>query len=144
VSANCLPFALIAGFGLPGRAVAEALGAKKIEFTVIEANAEVVQRCAATGVPIVNGDVRDVAILKQAGIDRATLVALCVPIDSVIAEAVSIIRSLNARAHIIARCAMTSTGFEARQRGANEIIVAEQVVAQEFVKMLAAYKIPPQ
>jgi voltage-gated potassium channel Kch len=141
VSAASLPFAVVAGFGLPGRAVAESLTAQKIEFAVIEANPEVARRCAANGVHIINGDVRDIAILKQAGIERATLVALCVPIDSVILEATSIIRSLNSTAHIIARCAMTSAGLDARHRGANEIIVAEQIVAMEFARVLAAMKI---
>ena len=134
------PFAIIAGFGLPGRAVAEALAAQHIPFAVIETNPDVVHRCAALGNNIHHGDVRDRGVLHRAGVEKATLVAICVPIDRVALEAVSIVRELSPKAHIIARCAMTSMGLEAKQRGADEIVVAEQVVAKEFARVIAARK----
>ena len=41
--------AVIAGYGLPGRAVAEALRAAGVAFCVIERNADTVRRCLRGG-----------------------------------------------------------------------------------------------
>jgi voltage-gated potassium channel Kch len=128
------PYAIIAGFGLPGRSAAEVFAAQHIPYTVIELNGGVVQRCSLVGIHMVLGDVRNAEVLRQAGIDRATLLALCVPNDAVVLEAVSVARHLNPHVRIIARCMLTSTGLEAMKRGADEVVVAEQAVAREMAK----------
>ena len=74
--------AIIAGFGVPGRAVAEWMTDHKIPYTVIEKNAQIVDRCSLTGTPIIAGDVQDEAILRQAGIENAGVFAVTVPVES--------------------------------------------------------------
>lgn len=130
------PHAIIAGFGVPGRAIAEWLTAHGIPYVVIEQNQPIVERCAGTGVPIVAGDVRDEQVLKRAGIERATIFAIAVPIESVVLEAVRVARRLNSTVRIIARCTYISGGLEAVRRGADETIVAEEIAAKEFVRLL--------
>ena len=54
-------------------------------------------------------------------------------------EAISIARRLNPHIKILARCAFTSGGLQAAQRGADEVIVAEQAVAREFSHLISKH-----
>lgn len=130
--------AIIAGFGVPGRAVADLLAARRISFCVIELNPKTVERCAHVGVHIIAGDVCDEQTLRRAGVDRATLLVLAVPSDPAVLEAVGVARRLNPAVRIVARCRFISSGMEAHRRGADQVIIEEQVVAQELERMLDA------
>jgi monovalent cation:H+ antiporter-2, CPA2 family len=128
--------AIIAGFGIPGRMIAENLHRRGMSYCVIELNAATVERCAHRGVPIIVGDARDEHALRNAGIERATLVAVTLPDEPIALEAVTAIRRLNPTARIIVRCAYTSSGLDATRRGANDVVVAEQIVANEFSRLI--------
>lgn len=127
---------VIAGFGLSGRACANALLARGISICVIELNSETVERCQAGGLQIIAGDATDSEVLKQAGIERATEVAVTIPDDQAALLVVAQARKMNPRAHIVARCSFVSGGMEATRCGANEVVVAEQVVASEFGRVM--------
>lgn len=135
-----LPYAIVAGFGLPGRSAAEVLAAQHIPYAVIELNPEVVRRCLLVGIQMVCGDVRDPEVLRRAGIDRATMLAICIPNDAAMLEAVPVARRLNSRVRIVVRCTLTSTGLEAMKRGADEAVVAEQAVAREMAKAVTGQR----
>ncbi len=126
--------AVIAGFGVPGRAVAELLTGRNMPFRVIEANPQTVERCAQLGFEMIAGDVSDERTLRQAGVDRAALFAIAVPNDAAVLEAVRLARAMNPTVHILARCHFISAGMEARRRGANEVVIEEQMVGEEFVR----------
>jgi Trk K+ transport system NAD-binding subunit len=126
------PYVVIAGYGLPGRSLVEFFARSEVEVVVIEQNPHTCERAAAGGTRMVVGNAADPEVLRQAGVERATLVALMVPNDEVVLAAIPHVRRLNPHAHIIARCAFTSTGLEAMKRGADQSIVAEQVIAQEL------------
>jgi len=128
--------AIIAGFGVPGRAAAEVLAARHEPFCVIELNRETVERCSHVGVHIIEGDVCDEQTLRRAGVERARLLVLAVPREPAVLEAVSVARKLSPTIRIIARLHFISNGMEAHRRGANEVIIEEQVVAQEFKRLL--------
>jgi voltage-gated potassium channel Kch len=128
--------AIIAGFGVPGRAFAEWLTRRKMPFIVIEKNESIVERCGITGTTIIAGDVRSEQTLLHAGVQRAAVVALTVPIESVVLEATAIVRRLNPKARIIARVQYISAGLDAVRRGADEAVVAEELAAREFVRLL--------
>ncbi len=127
---------VIIGFGVPGRFLAEMLVARGIPFTVIERNPDTVARCEQGGTRIFAGDARDVSILREAGVEGAEVVALTPPDDLATFEAIDLIRQLNPGAHIVARATFTSGGMEAMRRGVDRVVVAEQVVAHEFVRAL--------
>ena len=128
--------AIIAGFGVPGRAIAEWMAKQHIPYVVIEQNPGVVTRCGRGGVPILAGDAQDERVLLEAGIQRAAIFAIAVPIESVVLDAVTVARRLNPTIRIIARCSFISGGLEASRRGANDVIVAEEIAAREFVRLL--------
>src|SRR3954470_4079300 len=88
--------AIIAGFGVPGRAAADVLAAHHTPFCVVELNPQTVERCSHVGVHIIAGDVCDADTLKRAGVEHATLLVLAVPSDPAVLEAISVARKLNA------------------------------------------------
>ncbi len=126
------PYVVIAGYGLPGRSLVEFFSRSQIEYVVIELNPQTCERAAAGGIRMVVGSAADPEVLRQAGVERATLVALMIPNDEVVLAAIPHVRRLNPNTHIIARCSFTSTGLEAVRRGADQSIVAEQVIAREL------------
>jgi len=128
--------AIIAGFGVPGRAVADVLAEREVPFCVIELNAKTVERCSHAGVPIIEGDVVDESVLRRAGVERSTLLVLAVPSDVAVLQAIRIARRLNPTVRIIARCRFVSAGMQAHQLGANEVIIEEHVVASEMKHLL--------
>lgn len=126
------PYVVVTGYGLPGRSLVELLIQEQIEYVVVELNAQTCERARAGGVHMVAGSATNADVLRQAQIERATLVALMVPSDEVVLSSLVLVRRANPTAHIIARCAFTSTGLEAKRLGADESIVAEQVIAREL------------
>jgi voltage-gated potassium channel Kch len=128
--------AIIAGYGVPGRAFAEWLKKRHLAFVVIEQNEIIVDRCGKTGVDIIGGDVRSPDTLIRAGIEHAAVLALCVPIESVVMEAIPVARKLNPHVRIIARVTYISSGLEAIRKGADETVVSEELAAREFVRLL--------
>ena len=129
---------VIVGFGLAGRAAVNTVIEQGVSYTVIETNPEVVQRCLPGGLHIIHGDAREAVVLRLAGIARATDVAVTVPDDDAALAVVEQARKLNPTARIIARCTFVSDGMEATRRGADETVIAEQVVATEFGRVVLA------
>jgi monovalent cation:H+ antiporter-2, CPA2 family len=130
--------AVIAGFGVPGRAVADLLHAHGMSFCVIEKNDATVERCRKSGLCMVDGDAGDPVALRRAGLERATLFVCAVPNDDAMYDAVAEARRLNPKLRIIARCRYVSSGIEATRRGADDVIVEEHAVAQAFEALLTA------
>ena len=127
---------IIAGFGLPGRVAAEMLLDQNIPHCVIELNAQTVQLCVRIGTHIILGDCVDPNVLRQAGVEQAKTIAILIPNEAAALQATTLARQLNPTIRIITRCHYTSAGIEAKSRGANDVIVAEQLVATEVSRII--------
>ena len=127
---------IVAGFGPPGRWVGEIFERHHIEFAIIDLNARTVEQQGKLGRRAVLGDVTDEAVLKAAGIDRASILLLTIPDEQAAVEATRLARELNPKLYIVARTTHTSAGLAARQAGADEVIKAEQAVARHFYDLL--------
>jgi voltage-gated potassium channel len=128
--------AIVAGFGVPGRHCADWLARHGRSFVVIERNAQTVDRCSRTGVPIIEGDATDEAVLRAAGMEQADLLAVAIPDEAVALAVVAAGRRLNPRARILARVYHVSIALEALKQGGDDAIVAEELAAREFVRLL--------
>jgi CPA2 family monovalent cation:H+ antiporter-2 len=128
------PHVIIAGFGIPGRFIGELLDFKGGTYSVIELNAEVAERCK--NVHIVVGDVRDENILREAGIERASMIAITLPQESIVHEAIQAAKRLKPDIHVIARVNFTSAGLRARTLGADSVVIGEQLIAREFFRLM--------
>jgi monovalent cation:H+ antiporter-2, CPA2 family len=130
---------IIAGFGIAGRFIAEYLRERGTPFVVVERNPETCRVQRAAGVNIFHGDISDPALLRRAALERASVLALAIPDEKAALKATQAARAVRPDIHIIAATRYTSTGLEALQTGADEVIVAEQAVAQEFYRRIAAF-----
>jgi CPA2 family monovalent cation:H+ antiporter-2 len=129
------PHVIIAGFGVPGRAVAQALDAAHVPYCVLELNATTVKRCARAGTHIVEGDVTDPAVLRNAHIESASAIVIAIPDEKAALQATQVARELNPDIKIITRTHFISAGMEAKSHGADAVVIAEQVVATELSKL---------
>jgi monovalent cation:H+ antiporter-2, CPA2 family len=129
--------AIIAGFGVPGRMVAELLEARGTPYTVVEINATTANRASKPGRRFICGDIRDSAILQRAGIETAVLLVIAIPDQAAALEATRLAHHLNPTLRIVTRTHFTSAGMEAKHLGASEVVVAEQAVAREFARILS-------
>lgn len=130
---------IIAGFGVGGRFIAEYLQRRGIDFVVVETNSGTCEAQRALGVSVVEGDISDEKVLRSAGIETASVLALAVPDEAAAVRATEVANSMRPEIHIIAATRYTSTGLQALQKGADEVIVAEQAVAREFYRRIRKY-----
>lgn len=127
---------IVAGYGLPGRCVAEFCDQAEIDCVVIERNSETVRSQSSLGRAIVEGCGSNEAVLREAGIMSADVLAVTIPNESVALRAVEMARRLNPDLYIICRTQYASRGMEAIRLGADDAIKSEQVVALQFFAKL--------
>lgn len=127
---------IIAGFGLAGRWVADIFDRHRINYVIVEENPETVETQKGLGRRTIRGNIADPETLRQAGIDDASILILTIPDDAAVLETISLARRIRPDLYIVARTTHASTGMQATQCGADEVIKAEQVVARHFYEML--------
>ena len=111
---------------------------------MVEQNASTVKRCKSAGVKMVVGDARLPATLEQAELARASVVAIAIPDEEAALQVTRVARALNANAKIITRCHYTSAGFQAKDAGADEVVVSETVVATEMTALISPALLAPK
>src|SRR5947207_2593888 len=126
------PYVLVIGYGMPGRAVTELAIERGVDLTVIELNESTVHRCEGGGPRMIAGDARNPEVLQRAEIARATLIVVALPDEKVGLAVTREVRKHNTTATLVTRCHYVSTGFEAHKAGANQVVISEQVVAEEL------------
>lgn len=124
--------AIIAGYGLAGRFIADVFRRHNAPFVVVEQNLKTVQVQRELGANIIGGDIRDEVVLHQADINRAAVLALTIPDEVAVLEATQIARRMNPNIYIVARTQYASVGLEAAKLGADEVVQAEYAVAVQF------------
>ncbi len=128
---------IVVGYGLVGRAVTELLDNASIPFTLLEQNPATVKTQRALGRSIIQGDAVNAKTLAEAGLHTAAVLALTIPNEEAVLQAITIARRLRPEIYIIARTNYSSMGMKAKQLGADDVIKAEQSVAIHFYQLLA-------
>lgn len=137
------PHAIIAGFGVVGRSVAEALDRAQIPYIVVELNAETVRRQQSIGRRAVYGDISSPEVLRSAQIKAANAVLLTIPDDDATLRATRAIREQNREVFIGARTSFLSRAMTATQLGADEVIVEEIATAEKMSECVIKRFTPP-
>lgn len=127
---------IIAGYGVAGHFVVEFLRSHGTPYVIVEMNPVTCDQQRAHGVAVIEGDISDEHVLRQAGIAHAKILALTIPDEDAAIRATEKAHALRPEIHIIASTRYTSSGLTALQKGADEVIVAEQAVAQEFYRRI--------
>ncbi len=127
---------IIAGFGLAGRWIADIFDRHGIDYVVVDSNVQTSETQQKLGRKVIVGNIAEEDTLRRAGIDEASILALTIPDEEAVLEATRLARRLKPGIYIVARTLYSSSGMQATQMGADEVIKAEQVVARQFYEML--------
>jgi len=122
--------AIVAGFGIVGRMVAQQLEQAGLNVTLIELNKTTIERQKPFIRQLVYGDVRDPETLREARIDKADVLILAIPDEEQAVAACRVARELNPHIFIAARTNFFSKGMLASQAGADVVVVEEVVTAR--------------
>jgi len=118
--------AVLVGFGLAGRNLARVLQSLGIPYVAIEANAKAVREAQARGEEVIYGDATRVVLLRRVGVARAKLIAVAITDPIATRQVVSLARSLNPDATILARTRYVLDVDRLQVAGAN-LVVAEEL-----------------
>jgi len=113
---------ILCGFGRVGREIARDFTAERIPFVVIDINPDSLQRAAAEGYTVMNGNAADVATLKAAGIERARGLVTAVDDDADNIYVTLSARVLKPDLFIVARANADDADRKIRLAGANRVI----------------------
>lgn len=130
---------IIAGYGVGGRFIGEYLQDHEIPFVIVEMNPDTCAAQRELGIDALQGDISKEDVLRRAGIETASVLALAIPDEKAAVLATETAKSIRPELHIIAATRYTSGGLQALRKGADEVIVAEQAVAREFYDRIDSF-----
>jgi voltage-gated potassium channel len=113
---------ILCGFGRVGREIARDFTAEKIAFVVVDINPDSLQRAAAQGFTVMNGNAADVGTLQAAGVERARGLVTAVDDDADNIYVTLSARILKPDLFIVARANAEDAERKIRLAGANRVI----------------------
>lgn len=113
---------ILCGFGRVGREIARDFTAEKIPFVVVDINPDSLERAAAQGFTVMNGNAADVGTLQAAGIERARGLVTAVDDDADNIYVTLSARVLKPDLFIVARANAEDAERKIRLAGANRVI----------------------
>lgn len=128
--------AIIAGFGLVGRAVADELKKMNISTTIVEMNASTVEKQSSLGRKIVFGDIASAEVLETAGIEHADAMILTIPDTETVMRACKLAREMHPDIFILVRLNYVSQGIAAAGIGASGVVVEEMATAEAMERIV--------
>ena len=113
---------LICGFGRVGQQVARDLRAAGTSYVVIDPNPESLKSAEEAGIPCVEAEAADAAVLLGAGIDRARALIACVDSDAENVFITLTARELRPDLTIVARAGREESERKLRRAGADRVV----------------------
>jgi voltage-gated potassium channel len=127
---------IVCGYGRVGKSVVHQLCAEKLQFVVIETNAELLLHLHELGHLALHGNAADEALLKAAGIDRACGLVACAGTDAENVYIVLTARGLRPDLNIVARASYEESETKLLRAGANRVMLPSNIAGRRMVTML--------
>ncbi len=138
------PAVLVVGYGVNGHNVARVLRESGIYYEILENNPEIVRRAREDGELIHYGEVARTEVLRQIEATEFDSIVLAISDLAVTRRAVSIIRTLAPRAHLIVRTRYVAEVEELEGLGADVVVPEEfETSLRIFSDLLHHYRVPP-
>lgn len=131
--------AIVAGFGVVGRAVVESLEARGFRVTIIETNEKVVARQPEGPRRFLVGSACQSDTLRKAGLPEADCLVLTMPDEGDAVAAAGLADSIHSACFIVARTNFVSQGLLARKLGADAVVVEEIATAEAMAKLVGEH-----
>ncbi|MEQ8786986.1 MAG: NAD-binding protein [Pirellulaceae bacterium] len=127
---------IVCGYGRIGSTLASHLARAKKPFVVVEADAEKIKEAESHGFLVLNGNATEDAILEQAGIARARVLAAVVSDDAANVFITITARDLNPHLEIIARGENPSTERKLLRSGATQVVSPTTIGAARMAHLI--------
>ena len=126
---------IICGFGRVGRQVARDLRAARAKFVVVDPKPENRELAQGVGVPFIEGDAANDAVLIQAGVERARSIIACADSDPENIFITLTARELRADIPIVARAALEDSEKKLKRAGADRVISPYKASGTEMARL---------
>jgi voltage-gated potassium channel len=113
---------ILCGYGRVGREIAQEFRNEGIPFIIIDLNSDSLHRAANDGFAVVHGDASDVAVLREAGVERARGLVTAVDSDPDNIYVTLSARVLQPNLFIVARANQSDAEPKLKLAGANRIL----------------------
>lgn len=127
-------YIIICGFGRVGRLIGAALEPRGFSYVVVEEDPRVARMLRERGVSVVQGSAENERILERAGVDHAQVLVVAVPDSIALRQIVDHARRTSPRLPIVARARTRADREFMRQRGVQEVVMAETEAALEMAR----------
>lgn len=128
--------AVICGYGRIGLQLARALGEAKHPCVIIERDSAIADEARAAGHLVLVGEATHEDILREAGLERARVLACVLPDDAANVFITLSARSLNPAVQIIARGEAPSTENKLYQAGATRVVLPTHIGAERITELI--------
>ena len=126
---------IVCSYGRVGRQVVRDLRAARARFVVIDPKPENRHLAEAEGVPFIEGDATDDAVLLQAGIGRARSIIACADSDANNVFVTLTARELRSDIAIVARAGIEDTENKLKRAGADRVISPYKASGTEMARL---------
>jgi len=127
---------IICGLGRIGHQLAKELSLARSPFVIVERDAAKLTDARAMGYLCLTGDATSEDILREAGIERARVLATVLPDDAANVFITLSARNLNARMEIIARGEAPSTEGKLIHAGADRVVLPTHIGAERIAELI--------
>jgi CPA2 family monovalent cation:H+ antiporter-2 len=135
---------IIIGMGDNGHNIAHAAEYAKIDHVIIDNDADLVQQERKNGEPMLFGNAENIAVLKEAGVERAGTVVISLGSAASTYTALQNVRRLNENTYIIVRSRSTEDLEYLYKAGANDVIPSEFETAVEIFTRVLQHNLVPE
>lgn len=133
-SAGLRRHTVVCGYGRVGRELADALERRRLPYLVIEYNLQSIGVLRRKGVPAIYGDASNPAVLAQARLEQARLLAVVLPRGRSVELAVSHARRINPDLPVVARAADADQVARLQQAGVHGVVQPEFEAGVEVIR----------
>ena len=127
---------IICGYGRNGKQAAKKLMAYNKPFVVIEKEKDIADKFQLEDIPFVVGNANEDAILKEAGIERASVLIAALPNDADNLFVVLSARQINAKLCIISRASEETSYEKLKLAGANNVILPDRIGGDHMASLV--------
>jgi voltage-gated potassium channel len=127
---------IVCGYGRMGNAVVAELRRGRRPVVVIDSDPAKVHALEDMGVPVIQGDATNEAMLRAAGVDRARGLVACLNDDAHNVYTILTARSLNERLFVVARAGEEGAQQRLLRAGANRVVNPYQLGGLRLAQLL--------
>lgn len=127
---------IVCGYGRMGRFICEELAEAKVDFVVIENNAEKIDKLISRGLMFVNGDATRDDILVSAGIKKAKGLVAVLSSDAENVFATLSSKVLNPELYVVARAVEEETESKLVKAGASRVVKPYEIGGTRMAELL--------